>query len=138
MSSVDNETTVLPTEFRGRVLIIFNSKNGQAPKYINGCRYYEIPENGILCTQFSPNDGVMKDFKKKFKVLISNKNGILEEIPIRNELRGTPSNLNLQVYDFKRGDINGIEFFSFVIDDFNLSYRESWDDYIDSAILNCP
>ena len=70
------ETYLIPSEFKGKVQIIFNQnaipvkyKNeygrdtiytpqlGNPIKYESGRRVYEIPSNGILLTQFKNNDG---------------------------------------------------------------------------------
>ncbi|KAA5536549.1 hypothetical protein F0919_02455 [Taibaiella lutea] len=44
---------ILPDNFRGGILIIYNQKNGIAPQYHRKSRVYVIPKNGILKTQFS-------------------------------------------------------------------------------------
>jgi hypothetical protein len=51
------ETYLIPSNFTGRVNILFNKKEGAAKKYENDRRVYEIPFNGILVTQFKTNDG---------------------------------------------------------------------------------
>ena len=72
----ERETYLIPSDFTGRVQIIFNQngipvkyqneygrdttytpKVGAPIKYENGRRLYEIPENGILLTQFKDNYG---------------------------------------------------------------------------------
>lgn len=55
--TADGEIIVLPRGFRGHILIIFNQKNGVQSKYKNGKRLYNIPFNGILKVQSSPNAG---------------------------------------------------------------------------------
>ena len=40
-------------------VIIFNQFNGAAVKYESGRRVYEIPNNGILLTQFEDEDGLI-------------------------------------------------------------------------------
>ncbi|MEO6047230.1 MAG: hypothetical protein ABIQ57_07130 [Candidatus Kapaibacterium sp.] len=54
----EQDVVVVPKNFKGYVLVIFNQKNGAAPKYEDNKRVYEIPENGILKTQFESNYGV--------------------------------------------------------------------------------
>jgi hypothetical protein len=46
------ETFLIPISYRGKVHIIFDEKCGQPPKYENGRRTYQIPDNGVLLTQF--------------------------------------------------------------------------------------
>src|ERR1700752_1549026 len=70
------ETYLIPSNYIGEVNIFFNqsgvpmkyenehnkdtiytSQIGKPIKYENGRRVYEIPDNGILLTQFEKNDG---------------------------------------------------------------------------------
>jgi hypothetical protein len=67
---------VLPKGYTGWVLIIFNQPNGQRTKYENGKRVYEIPEDGILRTQFAPN----RDWHLPNKFFYT-ENGKMIEIP---------------------------------------------------------
>jgi hypothetical protein len=53
----DDEMVVLSGGYRGVVFIFYSRKDGEPMKYENGKRLYEIPPNGILKTQFSPNVG---------------------------------------------------------------------------------
>lgn len=56
-SSGEDEDFILPGNFRGAVIVLFAQKSGAPPKYLDGKRIYEIPNDGILRTQFSVNDG---------------------------------------------------------------------------------
>ncbi len=47
----DKEVVVLPENYKGYVVIIYNQENGDSAKYENGKRIYKIPLNGILKTQ---------------------------------------------------------------------------------------
>jgi len=51
------ETYIIPESFTGKVNIIFNRKEGSEKKYEDGRRVYEVPNDGILLTQFTTNDG---------------------------------------------------------------------------------
>ena len=53
------ETFLIPKGYRGRINVIFNQPHGQAEKYENGRRVYEIPESGVLITRFNGNYGLM-------------------------------------------------------------------------------
>lgn len=55
----EQEVIIIPKDYTGYVLIIFNQPNGTAPIYENERRIYTIPANGILKTKFSPNPGWM-------------------------------------------------------------------------------
>ena len=56
----EKEKYYIPKGFKGQIFIFFNIKNGVEKKYKNGYRIYEIPENGILKTQFYSNYGYQK------------------------------------------------------------------------------
>jgi uncharacterized lipoprotein YehR (DUF1307 family) len=53
----EQEIYVLPNGYTGLVLVILNQKDGVPEKYAGKSRVYEIPETGILKTQFSNNEG---------------------------------------------------------------------------------
>jgi hypothetical protein len=53
----EQEVIVVPKNFKGYIIIIHNQKNGMQKKYEGKKRVYEIPQNGILKTQFNVNDG---------------------------------------------------------------------------------
>ena len=53
----EQEIIVVPKNFTGYILIIFNQKNGAPPKYESKTRVYEIPQDGVLKTQFEGNYG---------------------------------------------------------------------------------
>lgn len=56
-SNGEQEVVVVPKDFTGYILVIFNQKNGQPVKYDGKKRVYEIPSSGILKTQFKVNNG---------------------------------------------------------------------------------
>lgn len=54
----EDEIFVLPDNFEGAVIVLYNEKNGQPEKYDKkGNRVYTIPENGILKTKFKFQTG---------------------------------------------------------------------------------
>lgn len=53
----ERELHLLPAGYEGAVIIVFNDPNGAAARYDGKSRVYEIPESGVLRTQFPPNDG---------------------------------------------------------------------------------
>lgn len=71
--SGEQEVVVVPKNFKGYVIVIFNQKNGQPVKYDGKKRVYEIPSNGILKTQFNVNDG-WRDFTEYYYGLIAPEN----------------------------------------------------------------
>jgi hypothetical protein len=44
---------LIPQNYQGPVLIVYDQPNGQPPKYEGRARVYDVPSNGILLTQFS-------------------------------------------------------------------------------------
>ena len=54
----EDTITLIPEDYVGPVLIIYNQDNGAKKEYEDGKRVYRIPENGILKTQFTENYGV--------------------------------------------------------------------------------
>ena len=51
----EDEVYIVPKNYTGYVVIIYDQKKGVAPKYEGKKRVYEIPSNGILKTQFKGN-----------------------------------------------------------------------------------
>ena len=51
------EIVIVPEGYTGYVIIIYNQDNGAPVRYEGEKRVYEIPESGILRTQFSGNYG---------------------------------------------------------------------------------
>lgn len=78
----DSEVFILPENYSGYVVILFNQKDGQEPKYFEGKRLYEIPSNGILKTQFEAEYGYADKFDA-FSKSVSEENrlksGIIDE-----------------------------------------------------------
>ena len=73
---LEAEIYLVPKGYQGAVYIIFNQKSGVSPKYENKMRLYEIPLNGILQTQFKPNEEwhnlplcfYVDDYGKRFEI----------------------------------------------------------------------
>jgi hypothetical protein len=53
----EKEILILPKNFTGYIIIVYNQNNGSPAKLENGKRVYRIPEDGILKSQFSNNTG---------------------------------------------------------------------------------
>jgi hypothetical protein len=58
--SAEQTTFLIPKNFQGNVLIIFNQKDGGPAEYEGESRIYRIPESGVLRTQFEPSYGISK------------------------------------------------------------------------------
>lgn len=57
----EDATILIPENYVGPVLVIYNQDDGAEKEYKDGKRVYRIPENGILETQFSANYGVQNN-----------------------------------------------------------------------------
>lgn len=57
-----NSIHLIPEGYIGPIIIIFDQPNGLKKRYEKGWRVYEIPNNGILKTQFGPTYGIQQHF----------------------------------------------------------------------------
>jgi len=71
----ESEIFILPEDYIGYAIVVFNQKDGEKPKYFEGKRVYEIPSNGILKTQFEADYGMAEKFES-FTKSVSEKNRI--------------------------------------------------------------
>jgi hypothetical protein len=80
-SQGEQEVIVVPKKFKGYILVVFDQKNGEPIKYVGAKRLYEIPQNGILKTQFKSNEG-LRDFAQYYydTIMPENKLGSFAEI----------------------------------------------------------
>jgi hypothetical protein len=58
--SLEHEVYLIPSNFEGKVNIIFNQTKGAETKYEDGKRIYEIPADGILLTKFKEQEGFIR------------------------------------------------------------------------------
>jgi hypothetical protein len=56
----EDSIRLIPKNYTGPVLIVFNQDDGEPKEYEEGKRLYRISKEGILKTQFSPNYGIQK------------------------------------------------------------------------------
>jgi hypothetical protein len=68
---------LIPKGYSGRVAVVFEQKQGEKPKYANGRRIYEIPDNGILLTQFKAEFGFID-----YRYFMVDSNGAQTSLPI--------------------------------------------------------
>ncbi len=54
----ENEMVIIPRGYRGVVFIVFEQLDGEPQLYRNGSRLYQIPQQGVLKTQFDRNEGL--------------------------------------------------------------------------------
>jgi hypothetical protein len=55
--SGEKEILIVPRNFHGYILILYNQEAGSPEEYDGSKRVYKIPDNGILRTQFKYNSG---------------------------------------------------------------------------------
>lgn len=53
----DGDILIIPKNFKGYILIIYDQKSGVLPKQDGRKTVYEIPSNGVLKTQLAVNTG---------------------------------------------------------------------------------
>lgn len=56
-SSSERSIYLIPEDFEGNILIVFDQKDGISTEYEHGLRVYKIPDSGVLRTKFKPNYG---------------------------------------------------------------------------------
>lgn len=89
---MESETFLIPRNYRGRVRIIFNQKCGETIKYEDKRRAYDIPNDGILFTQFKDEQGFIN---QNFYLLENGQRTKIEELMVQdfNEEWTTERNL---------------------------------------------
>lgn len=55
--SAEHEIIIVPEGYTGYIIIIYGNSSGENKEYSNGSRVYNIPQNGILVSQFPNNPG---------------------------------------------------------------------------------
>ena len=53
----ENEIFIIPKNYTGYIVIIYNQQNTAVPKHEDKKRVYEIPVSGVLKTQFKAKEG---------------------------------------------------------------------------------
>lgn len=101
---------VIPEGYTGYVVIIYDQENGVPEKYENGKRVYEVPENGVLKTQFKANYGT-SHYPEFYYGNIGN-----NEIPYKPDIKNV-STKDVNAFGGSVGkankDLAGTEFVSF-------------------------
>ena len=70
------EIYLIPDNYEGEIIVVFDQKDGEAEKYLDKKRVYEIPDDGILYTQFTWNAG-MNNYEFHFQ---SKPNNDIDEV----------------------------------------------------------
>jgi hypothetical protein len=58
LSFAKREIYLIPDNLEGEVIVVFDQPDGEPEKYLDKKRLYEIPDDGILYTQFKWNSGM--------------------------------------------------------------------------------
>lgn len=87
INRAEPEMHLIPKGYQGYVIIIFEDPNGQAEKYEDGFRVYEIPTNGILRTKFSRQNGWIANGKLKYYHTDGKNKTEIKEALTENEAR---------------------------------------------------
>ena len=82
----EQEMIVVPRNFKGYIIVFLDQKDGKPMKYSGSKRVYEVPQNGILKTQFKYNEG-WKEAPEYYYERIAPENKLrsyvrLEDVPI--------------------------------------------------------
>ena len=107
----EHEIIVVPENYKGHFVVIFNVKTGKPRKYSGKTRIYEIPSNGILKTQFSGNYGWL-DYAEFYRGNITASN----RLPISFELKRVPDYLIVGVMGstgIQRKDLIGNDLYEY-------------------------
>jgi len=83
----EDEIYILPKDYTGKVIILYNQREGSEKEYQAGKRIYHIPENGILKTQFAVDYGITMLPKFFYE-----DNNVKEEIPLIIESKNYAEN----------------------------------------------
>lgn len=81
INTVEPEIFLIPKNYRGFVYISYNHKCGKPNKYEANSRVYEIPNDGVLLTQFKDEQGFIN---QKFYLIDKGKRVKIEELFVQN------------------------------------------------------
>jgi len=62
----EKEIYLVPTDFRGHLIVYFDQPDGQIIQYEDSARIYQIPGSGFLKSQFPKNGGCMTGNRIQF------------------------------------------------------------------------
>jgi hypothetical protein len=86
----DGDILIIPKNFRGYIVIIYDQKSGVLPKFEGRKTVYEIPSNGILKTRIKINTG-WREPTEFYYEKIDKKNMILSYL----EISKIPNNITV-------------------------------------------
>lgn len=106
----EDSIRLIPEDYVGPVVIIFNQSDGEPAKYEGNKRVYEIPKNGILKTQFTKNIGYQKN--EFYYVSNEGKRTNIEYISIQKDSINSNNIKKNKIYAFAEEYSGGGEGFS--------------------------
>ncbi len=59
LNKAESETFLIPTDYRGDIVIFYDEGCGQEPLIVKGRRIYQISNDGVLITKFKKNSGYL-------------------------------------------------------------------------------
>lgn len=80
INTTEPETFLIPKGYRGTVRVVFDQTCGQPVKYEAKRRLYEIPNDGILLTQFKAEQGFID---QKFYIIENGKRRKIEQLMVQ-------------------------------------------------------
>jgi hypothetical protein len=105
IQSIEPEHHLIPEGYTGEVTIVFDVADGNPQRKTENTRIYEIPREGKLLSQFSPNLGIRPLQSMHFFYI--NRQGVLTPIPSRQDkekyVQNSPQTIVVSnVYIFNR------------------------------------
>ncbi|WP_306352568.1 DUF6843 domain-containing protein [Flavobacterium sp. '19STA2R22 D10 B1'] len=85
-SKKENSVYILPENYKGYIIVVYNQKNGTPTLYENDKRIYRIPPSGILKTQFDADYG-WSEFPEFYYEKISSNN----KLPLKFDFKEVPN-----------------------------------------------
>lgn len=129
-SSIEKEGYILPySDYTGKVTVLFNDKDGVPTSYdTSNRRLYEIPQNGVLKSKFSENDGFVPDNEDYVAFFVREKGGLkLLNIKFYSDSIVEGDSTKVYAFKFVNGRYGNQPYLSFYIDSLKNIERISFD-----------
>jgi hypothetical protein len=114
-NSSDKCRYLIPSGFHGRVVIFFNQKAGDNPVFEDNYRLYDIPESGVLKTQFNNNDGFLSNPNENEEFYYLSKDGVRNKIPVKWDYSTQIEDSILKISSISTGIFEDKEYLSFYV-----------------------
>ena len=146
-NTTEPETFLIPEDYRGNVMIVFNSKCGKEIEYENGRRIYKIPKDGILLTKFKDEQGFIN--QEFYLIDKSGNRKLIKELDIRDfneewtteKNKKEPSRDKLGIFNAGRTYSDGNSSFCISkykdLEKLDFKYEQKYDSIMNRKISNC-